>query len=84
VLWQVYILWSETNGATYVGVTTDPERRVRQHNGEEPGGARRTRAGRPWKLHALHGPFPDRGAAQQVEHRLKRLGQRRRLAFTLR
>lgn len=80
--WHVYILLSEKDGATYVGVTIDVDRRLRQHNGEQPGGARRTRSGRPWKLHATHGPFEDRGAAQQVEHQIKRLGRARRLSFT--
>lgn len=57
---------------TYVGVAIDVERRARQHNGELPGGARSTRAGRPWTVAVIHGPFPDRGAAQAVEYRLKR------------
>ena len=81
--WMTYILLSEKDGSTYVGVTIDVERRLRQHNGEAPGGARRTRAGRPWKLHAIHGPFEGRGSAQQVEHQIKRLGGRARLVFTI-
>ena len=48
--WWVYVLVSETNGQTYVGVTVDVERRLRQHNGEIVGGAKRTHRGRPWKL----------------------------------
>ena len=41
--WSVYVLVSPSSGATYVGVTTDLERRLAQHNGDVPGGARRTR-----------------------------------------
>jgi predicted GIY-YIG superfamily endonuclease len=71
--WWVYVLVSRTSGSTYVGTTADAERRLRQHNGLEPGGARRTRAGRPWHCARLHGPFDDRGAAQSAEARLKRV-----------
>ncbi|MDP6518984.1 MAG: GIY-YIG nuclease family protein, partial [Planctomycetota bacterium] len=39
--WSVYVLLSPSSGTTYVGVTTDMERRLAQHNGELPGGARR-------------------------------------------
>jgi putative endonuclease len=66
---------------TYVGVAVDVARRARQHNGELPGGARSTRVGRPWTVAMIHGPFPDRGAAQAVEYRLK---QRRGAAARLR
>ena len=70
--WWAYVLVSEVSGQTYVGVTVDVERRLQQHNGEQPGGAKSTHRGRPWKLAKKHGPFLDRGEAQTIEHQLKR------------
>lgn len=77
--WWVYVLVSRSSASTYVGTTSDAERRLRQHNGLEPGGARRTRAGRPWLCARLHGPFLDRGSAQSVEAKLKRKPRVQRL-----
>jgi predicted GIY-YIG superfamily endonuclease len=72
-VWFAYVLIAGPVRRTYVGVTTDVERRLRQHNGELRGGARSTRAGRPWRIGAIRGPFPTRGEAQSAEHALKRL-----------
>ena len=77
--WFAYVLVSTTRERTYVGVAIDVARRARQHNGELAGGARSTRAGRPWRVGAIHGPFDSRGAAQVVEHVLKRRRGRSRL-----
>ena len=38
---------------TYIGFTTHPQRRIRQHNGELVRGARRTKSGRPWEYVAI-------------------------------
>jgi putative endonuclease len=70
--WLTYVLVSGDGARTYVGVTNDLPRRLAQHNGELPGGARSTRAGRPWRVGATHGPFDSRAEAQRVEHALKR------------
>lgn len=70
--WFVYVLESADRKRTYVGVAKDPARRVTQHNGEEPGGARSTRAGRPWRVGAVYGPYADRGEAQSAEVRVRR------------
>jgi predicted GIY-YIG superfamily endonuclease len=78
--WTVYVLVSGRAARTYVGVTTDPARRLAQHNGETAGGAKATRAGRPWRLGATFGPF-SRGQALRVERAIKRRRGRARLAW---
>ncbi len=70
--WFVYVLRSATGTRTYVGITTDVARRLAQHNGERVGGARCTRADRPWMLAACSPPLPDRSTASRLEHRVKR------------
>jgi len=79
--WLVYVLVSGTGGRTYVGITTDAGRRIAQHNGELPGGAKATRAGRPWRIGALYGPFAGRGHALRVERSVKKLRGARRLCW---
>lgn len=81
--WHVYVLWSARLSRTYVGITVAVERRLAQHNGERPGGARATRAGRPWTLAACYGPFPDRASASRAERALKRLRGAARLRADL-
>ncbi|XP_022982644.1 structure-specific endonuclease subunit slx1 isoform X2 [Cucurbita maxima] len=56
--WCVYLIISSNPPIkTYVGVTLDFDRRLKQHNGEIKGGAKATRAGRPWicacKIHGF-------------------------------
>lgn len=77
--WLVYVLLSSNGRRTYVGITNDVERRLAQHNGELPGGAKSTRAGRPWSVGATFGPFATRAEAQRVELRVKRRSGRGRL-----
>lgn len=58
-------------GFHYVGCTTDPARRLRQHNGELVGGGRYTAKYRPWQPRALFGPYSGRREAMQAEYALK-------------
>lgn len=56
----------------YVGMSCDLGRRIRQHNGLISGGARRTRAGRPWTVIATIEGFASMRAALRAEWRVKR------------
>ena len=72
--WFVYLVQC-SDGSFYTGVTTDLERRVRQHNGEIVGGANYTRARRPVAL-AWYEACEDRSVAQQREHSVRRSTRR--------
>jgi len=75
--WIVYLLHC-ADGSLYAGITTDLERRLAEHNGERPGGARYTRSRRPVRL-AWSERLPDRAAASRREHWLKSLSRSRKL-----
>jgi predicted GIY-YIG superfamily endonuclease len=81
VKWVLYLLLSDDGKRTYVGVTVDMERRLQQHNGERPGGAKSTRGGRPWKVLCSHDGFANRSEAQIAESLLKQLNGDKRVAF---
>lgn len=68
VSWSVYLLVS--GNRTYVGSTTDPHRRLRQHNGEIVGGARATR-GKKWELYVWVSGFENRSSACRWEKLVK-------------
>lgn len=77
--WFTYLLEC-ADGTLYCGVTTDLERRVAEHNGELPGGARYTSGRRPVVLKAW-AEFPDRAAACRAERRVKGLERKRKTAW---
>ncbi len=67
--WFVYLLRC-ADGSLYAGVTTDPERRLEEHNAGT--GARYTRGRRPVVLAYLE-RAPDRAGACRREAAIKRL-----------
>lgn len=68
-IWHVYLLQC-ADGTLYCGITCDLERRLAQHNGALPGGARYTRGRRPVRLTGSL-PCPDKGTALRLERVVK-------------
>ncbi|RDA95890.1 hypothetical protein CP533_5222 [Ophiocordyceps camponoti-saundersi (nom. inval.)] len=67
-LYVVYVLRSSVRKASlYVGSTPNPQRRLKQHNGDSKGGARRTSNLRPWEMVALVSGFPSMISALKFE-----------------
>ena len=74
-LWYCYLLQSDkSDKKTYVGATLDPDRRLRQHNGEISGGAKATK-GSVWKRVCLVGTIPEERDALQFEWKWKNLSK---------
>lgn len=73
-----YILKSVTRNKVYIGYTVNFERRLRQHNGEIKGGAKKTKIGRPWKPICVINGFEDESRAMRFEFRLQHKHRRRR------
>lgn len=77
--WWVYLLRC-ADGSLYTGITTDLERRLAEHNGDGPAGARYTRSRRPVQL-AWCEAAASRSEASQREAAVKRLNRARKLAL---
>ena len=70
-IWCVYIVQC-ADGTLYTGITTDPARRLQEHNSGAPHGARYTYPRRPVML-AYTEPALDRAAASRREWAIKQL-----------
>jgi putative endonuclease len=69
--WFVYLIRTQA-GMLYTGISTDPVRRLRQHQGELTGGAKALRGKGPLQL-VWQYQAPDRSTASQWEYQLKLL-----------
>ena len=68
------------SGALYTGISTDPDRRLRQHRGELAGGARCFHADPAVEL-VWRESHPDRASASRREAAIKRMSRRQKLAL---
>jgi len=71
IMYSVYIVRC-SDETLYTGITTDVERRMNEHNGDQDGGARYTAQRRPVTF-VYHECFSDRSSASKEEHRIKKL-----------
>lgn len=67
-----YLLIDENRKYSYIGITNNIQRRLRQHNGIISGGAKYTR-GKSWNIACFVSNFPDKKAVLQFEWKWKRL-----------
>lgn len=63
-----------SDGTYYTGITTNPEKRLRQHNGEIVWGAKYTRIRQPVVL-IYQKEFENRSEASKEEYRIKHLSR---------
>ncbi len=73
-MWYFYVVKCSDN-SFYAGVTTDLDRRVKEHNEDNRRGAKYTRSRRPVQLICSE-KYPSRSAAQKEEYRFKQLNRK--------
>ncbi|MDD3298285.1 MAG: GIY-YIG nuclease family protein [Bacillota bacterium] len=76
-MYYVYILECR-DGSLYTGWTTDPDRRLKEHNGGK--GAKCTRARLPVVLKHLES-FETKGEAMRREYSIKQLSRQEKIAL---
>ena len=72
-IWYVYFIRS-ASGTLYAGITTDLQRRLQEHRGEVPGGAKYLRGKGPLEM-VWSESVADRSEASRLESRLKKLNK---------
>ncbi|KAK4771693.1 hypothetical protein SAY87_032225 [Trapa incisa] len=76
-LWSAYLILSTNDPIkTYLGVTSDFARRLKQHNGELKGGAKSSRSGRPWICACIISGFRSQSEACSFESKWKGLSKK--------
>lgn len=77
--WHLYMVQTGS-GMLYTGISTDPDRRLRQHSGELAGGAKALRGKGPLTL-VYQQSFADKSTAAKAEYQLKQLPRSAKLAL---
>jgi predicted GIY-YIG superfamily endonuclease len=76
--WYCYLLTTPDKKYSYIGITINLNRRLRQHNGELVGGAKATRKSKEWYRVCYVKGFPSHVDALQFEWKWKRLSRYKR------
>lgn len=75
-MWHVYIIKCKDK-SLYTGISTDPDRRVAEHNSADKG-AKYTRARRPVRI-VYKSEFKNRSLAAKEEARIKKMDRMEKL-----
>ena len=78
-MWYVYVLLCNDN-SFYCGITTNIERRLKQHNGELKGGSKYTRSRRPCRI-VYKKKAMNRSIASKEEYAFKKLNRKQKEEF---
>lgn len=76
-IWFIYII-ETSNGQLYTGVTTDVERRFKEHQASSSRTAKSLRGKGPLTLRFSH-QIGDKGAALSMEYKIKKLTRAKKL-----
>ena len=76
-LWYLYVVKC-ADDSLYAGITTDPKRRLKEHN-ESSRGAKYTRARRPVGSLVILGSYTKVGDALRAEKKFKSLSRREKI-----
>jgi predicted GIY-YIG superfamily endonuclease len=78
-MYVCYLLLSDVSNKTYIGITNNLTKRIRQHNGECCGGAKYTCQGRPWKIYGyVEGFEEDKSFVLRFEWRWKYISRQQK------
>ena len=78
-MWYVYVLLCADN-SLYCGITTSPERRLKQHNGVIKGGAKYTRGRGPCRFAYIKKAM-NRSIASKLEYQFKQLSRKNKIDY---
>ena len=78
-VWCIYVLRC-ADDSLYCGITTDTDRRLKEHNGNGKKGAKYTRSRRPVILF-YEEAYPDRSSAAKSESKFKKLTRKKKLQY---
>ena len=76
-MWHLYVVKC-SDGTLYTGITTDPKRRLQEHN-DGTKGAKYTRTRRPVSDMVVLGMYTEKSAALRAEHLFKKLPRRMKI-----
>lgn len=81
-MWYMYVVVCFDN-SYYCGITTNLNRRLKQHNGKLKGGSKYTRSRRPCQ-YVYTKKAVDRSTASKLEYSFKQLSRKKKEEFLLR